>query len=505
MKDRVSSKPGRIALKREGTLTEEYYYMRLADEPSEAGTPMNKQNILTDDTEDHLFGNHTGRNINQTFDFIANNMLRSPNGKAYKVIFDTNHPYVTEDDGMQNSDGPSKAMICEAGNYLVYRYDAGKQVVFRKSDGAKIRTITASPFYEWDDEPIGSSSSPVIFYDWQYANSSSSHRGMLYNVANGASKRIDSSAKILATNSTYTLVMNAVYSSTKVYLTLYRNSDLSVVEEVSYSNDSPSSVYPSGEFVAFLDANTIYLGRAYTNTGNNRCFSNKVFVCHLNLASNRFETVDFSGTGWKLDTTISQWYWYDDSTKIVYGLGYENYDLIGVNLSTKQVSVISSGLFSGNVLLNGSYVCHVNANKILFSKEMKLYALTISGSTYTLTIIRSVTWGSNSWGYGSKNMADVIKKITIPSDMKIIPCHGCGFVANDNSLSIVHLYRQYFADNDLINYDAMIYLEELGCGELLSDGCSLQKHYSSYGAGATYWPFLTEQSVYYRLIGFKQI
>lgn len=55
MKDRIPTKPGRVALTDEETNVTKYYIMAMADEPVEEGTELNKATLLTDATAG-LFG-----------------------------------------------------------------------------------------------------------------------------------------------------------------------------------------------------------------------------------------------------------------------------------------------------------------------------------------------------------------------------------------------------------------------------------------------------------------
>ena len=66
MKDRQPTRPGRVKITPENG--EAYYAtMEMADEPTEAGTPPTKANLLTDETETALFGSAADRTVNDAF------------------------------------------------------------------------------------------------------------------------------------------------------------------------------------------------------------------------------------------------------------------------------------------------------------------------------------------------------------------------------------------------------------------------------------------------------
>ena len=71
MRDRESTKLGRVLLTPENGDAPFYAVMEMADEPTDFGTPPTKANLLTDETEVALFGNAADRTVNQAFAGIA--------------------------------------------------------------------------------------------------------------------------------------------------------------------------------------------------------------------------------------------------------------------------------------------------------------------------------------------------------------------------------------------------------------------------------------------------
>lgn len=71
MQDRIALNPGRVLITPESG---ESYYATLtrADNPTQEGTPLNKANLLTDETEAALFGSVSDRTVDQAFKGIAN-------------------------------------------------------------------------------------------------------------------------------------------------------------------------------------------------------------------------------------------------------------------------------------------------------------------------------------------------------------------------------------------------------------------------------------------------
>ena len=71
MQDRIALNPGRVLITPESG---EPYYATLtrADNPTQEGTPLNKANLLTDETEAALFGSVSDRTVDQAFKGIAN-------------------------------------------------------------------------------------------------------------------------------------------------------------------------------------------------------------------------------------------------------------------------------------------------------------------------------------------------------------------------------------------------------------------------------------------------
>jgi len=64
MNDRIPTYPGRVLISPENGAAPFYAVMTMADEPTQAGTPPTKANLLTDDTETAIFGNTENRTVN---------------------------------------------------------------------------------------------------------------------------------------------------------------------------------------------------------------------------------------------------------------------------------------------------------------------------------------------------------------------------------------------------------------------------------------------------------
>lgn len=99
MRDRQSTNPGRVSMKKVGSSTWENYDLKMNDTPSEAGTPLNKVTLLSDDAEDAVFGLNAGdHTVSEAFILMGNSCIRSLDGTPYTCFVDSSHPYyeVTE-------------------------------------------------------------------------------------------------------------------------------------------------------------------------------------------------------------------------------------------------------------------------------------------------------------------------------------------------------------------------------------------------------------------------
>lgn len=74
MEDRQPTFPGRVELTDVETGAKKKYDLKMADEPTQPGTPPIKANLLQDATEQALFGNIGNRTVNQAFLGIANKL-----------------------------------------------------------------------------------------------------------------------------------------------------------------------------------------------------------------------------------------------------------------------------------------------------------------------------------------------------------------------------------------------------------------------------------------------
>ena len=91
MKDRQPTYPGRVLITPENG---EAYYATLtrADEPTEAGTPLNKQTLLQDQTEIELFGNADNRTVNDALYYLTmrQNMIIKNKALLHVTVQDGN-------------------------------------------------------------------------------------------------------------------------------------------------------------------------------------------------------------------------------------------------------------------------------------------------------------------------------------------------------------------------------------------------------------------------------
>lgn len=81
MRNRMPTEPGRVKLTRSDGSTE-YVHMERADEPQDEGTPLNKETLLTDQTEAALFGNSSDRTVDDAFAGIAARLKMIANDMA---------------------------------------------------------------------------------------------------------------------------------------------------------------------------------------------------------------------------------------------------------------------------------------------------------------------------------------------------------------------------------------------------------------------------------------
>ncbi len=71
MKDRIPTKPGRVLLTPEDGSTPFYATITRADEPTQEGTPLNKANLLSDETEKSIWDVAQGRTVNDALKMLA--------------------------------------------------------------------------------------------------------------------------------------------------------------------------------------------------------------------------------------------------------------------------------------------------------------------------------------------------------------------------------------------------------------------------------------------------
>ena len=71
MTDRVPTKPGRVLITPEGGGAPYYATMTRADDPTQPGTPLNKATLLTDETEQAIWGNTSDRTVDDALKILS--------------------------------------------------------------------------------------------------------------------------------------------------------------------------------------------------------------------------------------------------------------------------------------------------------------------------------------------------------------------------------------------------------------------------------------------------
>lgn len=83
MQDRIPTYPGRVKLT-PVTGEENIYDMERADEPTQVGTPLNKETFLTDSTETAIWGDAQDRTVDDAFNAFNNKC----DTKSYEIIME---------------------------------------------------------------------------------------------------------------------------------------------------------------------------------------------------------------------------------------------------------------------------------------------------------------------------------------------------------------------------------------------------------------------------------
>lgn len=108
MRDRVPTKPNRYAVYDDAHNFIRYEYHERADEPTEAGTPLNKLTLLTDATERALFGDVQNRTVDEALGMIVSPRIvaTAPTGSTVTCSKDDITLTATEVSGTWTFDVP---------------------------------------------------------------------------------------------------------------------------------------------------------------------------------------------------------------------------------------------------------------------------------------------------------------------------------------------------------------------------------------------------------------
>lgn len=148
MENRQPTYPGRVKMTPVKGL-ENIYDMERADEPTEAGTPLNKETLLRDQTEIELFGDAANRTVDDAFYYIAirQNMIINKKALLHVAVKDekglpcTSVPIM----GLSTIDG-SVVFTGEDGNAIGY-VNSGNQTI-RINNVADLSNVSQSGNYE---------------------------------------------------------------------------------------------------------------------------------------------------------------------------------------------------------------------------------------------------------------------------------------------------------------------------------------------------------------------
>jgi len=135
MKDRTPTMAGRIRLSIGDETAPQYYYMAMADEPSEPGTPLNKNTLLSDTADSSVFGsinaNHT---VSDAFYELGSSRIRPYNNKLYTCYPDLDHPFI---EFSEHFGKDAKSHIVVTKDYYVYQssintsYSSNPSITFK--------------------------------------------------------------------------------------------------------------------------------------------------------------------------------------------------------------------------------------------------------------------------------------------------------------------------------------------------------------------------------------
>ena len=144
MQDRIPTMPGRVKLTKEGTSSPEYFYMEMADEPAAGneGTPLDKAHLLTDTTEQLIFGDVEERSVNEALADLGGNRLRfssSASPSTYTAYPYTSRPWVHLKD--YKSFGSSNIAVTK--DYIVEISGTNVNVYSRSNPSTLVRTISS--------------------------------------------------------------------------------------------------------------------------------------------------------------------------------------------------------------------------------------------------------------------------------------------------------------------------------------------------------------------------
>lgn len=157
MDDRIPTpgQEGRMLITPEDGSTPYYAVLTMADNPTQEGTPLNKETLLQDDTETALFGSANNRTVDQAFRGIANKLDLIMGDQAAITVTVTDqagHPVtqalvngVYGEDGSTvytNSSGVASGYIAEGAQTISITGYADLEDISKQLDVVKGTTIT---------------------------------------------------------------------------------------------------------------------------------------------------------------------------------------------------------------------------------------------------------------------------------------------------------------------------------------------------------------------------
>lgn len=446
MTDRISADPGRIKLTSETDGSSEFFTMEMADNPMEPGTPLQKRTLLSDTTEDFIFGDHQDRTVDEAFEELGSNRVRIYNGSGsniFTLVPDTSH-YVCDADYFSKY-GATDFIVTK--DYIIqYKDYQTANVYSRTSPGTLVKTITlpGSQGSTYNTcYPYGGCSTKlnnnIFFYRNEFTNGDygSTSYGIANADTNTYSAGLDpSKSSIVYSDNQYVYAFVSESDFTSKVLR-YLLSDMTYTTWKTFASSTYGSFY----------ATVLGDGKSYHVTSTNKLVT-------IDYTTGNVTSVAISGSitwgsgrcGTYYDPDKGKMYFSTYSTS---SSPYASY-LYSVNVSSAVCTLIDTQTFtsSSNVKYIGEYVFHLN-NDIGFFINHPYYSNHASQlvviNTSTDTIITRTDLSNRTLESTITIMGDAEKtyKRILPENYKYAPIPISGYFIKKTSETTYSLIRVY--------------------------------------------------------------